>query len=187
VPPRARGRVRALGEFTFHWARGELKRGEEVERLTRPPPAERDMMRVLAAEARRDSAAHWRSTATAAAPNGALESTCRSTACGPQDRARSGRTRCLCKPYAASAIGGGRAMTLARRRLATLRSAAEQVSAGGDAIARLAQEHEPLASRSRDFAHHHRPMVINCKRSSPSCTWSAMEHGDPAGYRRRGW
>jgi two-component system, OmpR family, phosphate regulon response regulator OmpR len=44
-PPPAIESVR-FGEFTFHLARGELKRGEEVVHLT---DRERDMLRVLAA------------------------------------------------------------------------------------------------------------------------------------------
>jgi two-component system phosphate regulon response regulator OmpR len=44
-PPPAIESVR-FGEFTFHLARGELKRGEEVAHLT---DRERDMLRVLAA------------------------------------------------------------------------------------------------------------------------------------------
>jgi len=48
VPPPPVIESVCFGEFTFHLARGELRRGEEVERLT---DRERDMLRVLAATA----------------------------------------------------------------------------------------------------------------------------------------
>ena len=44
-----------FGDFVFHLARGELKRGEEIVHLT---DRERDMLRVLAGGAGRDRAAH---------------------------------------------------------------------------------------------------------------------------------
>jgi two-component system, OmpR family, phosphate regulon response regulator OmpR len=77
-----------FGDFRFHLARGELKRGEEIVRLT---DRERDMLRGR------------RSPATTARPASA-PSTCRSTACA----ARSSTIRpirCWCRPCAASATG----------------------------------------------------------------------------------
>ena len=43
-----------FGPFVFHIARGELRRGDEVIRLT---DREREMLRVLAGDAGRDGAA----------------------------------------------------------------------------------------------------------------------------------
>ena len=52
-----------FGPFVFHFARGELRRGEETIRLT---DREREMLRVLAAAPARRCRA-WRSPATASA------------------------------------------------------------------------------------------------------------------------
>ena len=88
-----------FGPFVFHIARGELRRGEEVIRLT---DRERDMLRVLAGTpgetvARMALAGNGGKSASA-------RSTCRSTGCA----ARSSATppiRCSCRPCAASATG----------------------------------------------------------------------------------
>src|SRR5579863_7578075 len=69
-----------FGPFVFHLARGELRRGEEVIRLT---DREREMLRVLSASAL---------------------SMCRSTVCGARSKPTR-RIRCSFKPSAASATG----------------------------------------------------------------------------------
>ena len=74
-----------FGQFVFHLGRAELRRGDEVVRLT---DREREMLRRAGRRARRDRAAAWRSPAPAARSTSA-PSTCRSIGCG----ARSSTTR----------------------------------------------------------------------------------------------
>ena len=90
----------SFGPFVFHIARGELRRGEDVIRLT---DRERDMLRVLAGDAGRDGARAWRSPA-AAAMSASARSTCRSTGCAARSSAIP-PIRCSCRPCAASATG----------------------------------------------------------------------------------
>jgi two-component system phosphate regulon response regulator OmpR len=88
-----------FGPFVYHLARGELRKGEQIIRLT---DREREMLRVLAATpgetvARLQLAGNGGSTVSA-------RSTCRSTGCA----ARSSATppiRSMCRPCAASATG----------------------------------------------------------------------------------
>ena len=74
-----------FGQFVFHIGRAELRKGDEVVRLT---DREREMLTVLAAQRPARPCRAWRWPATAARSTSA-RSTCRSTGCG----ARSSATR----------------------------------------------------------------------------------------------
>ena len=89
-----------FGPFVYHLARGELRKGEEVIRLT---DREREMLRILTGDAGRDRDAHgarrqWRHGERARGRRAGQPA-------APQDRAQSRPIRCSCRPCAASATG----------------------------------------------------------------------------------
>ena len=81
--PRRRPRIVRFGPFVFHLGRGELRRGDEVVRLT---DREREMLRRAGGAARRDRAAHGARRQRRLGRTSA-RSTCRSTGCAARSSA----------------------------------------------------------------------------------------------------
>jgi len=89
-----------FGKFVFHIGRAELRKGDEIIRLT---DREREMLRVLAATPG-ETVSRLRSPELAARLASA-RSTCRSTGYAAKSSAVR-PIRCLCRPCAASATAG---------------------------------------------------------------------------------
>ena len=106
-----------FGDFHFHMARGELKRGEDIVRIT---DRERDMLRLLAAAPGRDRAARgarrqWRHDRRASGR-------CAGQSPAPQDRGQSGRSAAGADRARGRIPVGDRAMTTLDFGIAALRS-----------------------------------------------------------------
>ena len=135
-----------FGPFVYHLARGELRKGEEVIRLT---DREREMLRILTATPGETV------SRLALAGNGGTVSRARGRRAGqpaaPQDRAQSRPIRCSCRPCAASATGWWPAHDQPRHRHRAIRSvrrAAARGLANGTTRSRRSATSTPCSAAS---------------------------------------
>ena len=177
-----------FGDFRFHIARGELKRGEEIIRLT---DRERDMLRLLAATPGETVPRQ------ALAGNGGAHRRARRRRAGqppaPQDRARSGQSAAGADRARDRLPAGDDAMTTLDVGIAALRSSLSALrSAGGrfydlcDRSGTTLQERHaegPLCPRAAD---HHRADGGPAIGGRLRVHGAALEPGDAAAVRRGG-
>ena len=144
-----------FGDFVFHLARGELKRGEEIIHLT---DRERDMLRVLSATPGETV------PRMALAGGGGGRERARGRRAGeppaPQDRARSREPAVRADGARHRLQAGDRAMTSIDTGLATLRSAAGHVSSAYDWFTRWLKSMMPTGLYGRALLIIIAPMVV---------------------------